>query len=79
MKQITLTILKEDILLNNYLHSDECPITKALHKAGQLGLYDSGCISGMDNKNEYIRIHVENESYYEYYTHINAFRQRINI
>lgn len=49
MKTITLTILAEDILLDNYKDYKECPITKALHRAGYLNLEDIGFISGKDN------------------------------
>ncbi len=34
MHTLQLTILKEDILENNYKCSDNCPITKALRRAG---------------------------------------------
>ena len=56
MKTITLTILAEDILLNNYRDYEECPITKALHRAGYLNLQDIGFISGRDNDGNDITI-----------------------
>ena len=64
MKTITLTILKEDILLDNYMDSGECPITKALRRAGHPNLYDRGYITGQDNN--YEEVHIidnNNESY----------------
>ena len=64
MKTITLTILEEDILLDNYLNSDSCPITKALNRADNPNLYDRGYITGTDSYGE--KIHIidnENESY----------------
>lgn len=38
----TLTILAEDIRQGNYMDSSNCPITKALHRAGYPDLRDSG-------------------------------------
>jgi hypothetical protein len=37
-----LTILKEDILKDNYLRSSQCPITKALRRAGFPRLKEGG-------------------------------------
>jgi hypothetical protein len=42
MKTIDLTILKEDILLDNYMDSRNCPITKALARVGRPDVYDQG-------------------------------------
>ena len=56
MKTITLTILAEDILLDNYKDYKDCPITKALHRAGYLNLEDIGFISGTDNDGNKITI-----------------------
>jgi hypothetical protein len=63
MGVITITILKEDILLNNYHDADECPITKALHRAGYIELHDVGRIHGELNS-DYISInHRDNSTY----------------
>lgn len=40
--KITLTILKEDIEAGNYMNPEECPITKALARAGYPHLKDRG-------------------------------------
>lgn len=67
-KQITITILAEDILLNNYMNCDECPITKALHRAGYSELKDTGSIEG-ELDGVYICIaSTNNDSYREMLT-----------
>jgi hypothetical protein len=63
MKQITLTILAEDILLDNYMNSKNCPITRALHRAGELKLGDSGYINGWDKEGNWVVINNDNFSY----------------
>jgi hypothetical protein len=45
-REITITILAEDIHKNSYFYADKCPITRALHRAGYNGLRDSGFIMG---------------------------------
>lgn len=50
--KIRLTILKEDILLDNYMDSNHCPITKALIRAGYTELCDKGMIQGTINGKE---------------------------
>lgn len=47
--KIKLTILAEDILLDNYFNCRECPITKALARAGYPELQDIGRIVGAIN------------------------------
>jgi len=61
--KITLNILKEDIVLDNYLNSDNCPITKALHRAGYNNLKDTGSIEGIINEKIIDISEDNNESY----------------
>ena len=50
-KELTFTILAEDIRKNSYFWSDKCPITRALHRAGYNDLRDCGFIMGkLDGK-----------------------------
>lgn len=44
MSQIKLEIKAEDILLDNYFDSENCPITKALHRAGYTDLKHTGIV-----------------------------------
>lgn len=81
-REITITILAEDILLDNYTNSSECPITKALHRAGYTELKDTGNIKG-ELDGEYISIHHrENESYeallLKMFGMINSFTSNIH-
>lgn len=57
---LKITILKKDILLNNYMFWEKCPITKALHRAGRKDLFDTGFI---ENGNGYPFIPSNNDSY----------------
>lgn len=43
-KKVTLKILANDILNNDYFDTKSCPITKALHRAGLTDYEDSGNI-----------------------------------
>ena len=40
MAKLKLKILAEDIKMNNYWNANECPITKALHRAGRTDLIE---------------------------------------
>lgn len=60
--KIELKILKKDMLLDNYLDHNSCPITKALHRAGYKYLFDCGDI--IDEKNNTIA-NNDNKSYKE--------------
>lgn len=44
---LSLNILAKDILENDYINANECPITKALARAGRPDLHD---IAGLYNK-----------------------------
>lgn len=59
---LKLQILAQDILDNNYLSSDTCPITKALHRAGRTDLKDCGSIKHIPTR-EYVVIIESNETY----------------
>ncbi len=62
MTTITLNILAKDILENSYVESDECPITRALERAGYTEYCDAGtCITKKDTLEDLIT--DENETY----------------
>lgn len=68
MKKIILNILKENILLDNYMHYNECPITKALQRAGHVEAFDMGSINGRINGEEVYISSKNNASYKELLT-----------
>jgi len=62
-REITITILKENILQNSYFDSRNCPISRALKRAGYEGLQDCGYIVGtLDG--EKVEIDTCNEDYH---------------
>jgi len=63
-KQITITILAEDILKNSYFGSDRCPITRALKRGGYDDLQDCGHITG-ELDGEHINIDTANNTDYK--------------
>jgi len=61
-KELTFTILAEDIRKNSYFYGSKCPITRALHRAGYKDLRDGGFIMGkLDG--EKVDIDSTNEDY----------------
>ena len=66
-RELTFTILAEDIRKNSYFTTNTCPITRALHRAGYKDLRDGGFITGkldgeevdIDNCNEDYRALLE--------------------
>lgn len=63
MPSLIISVHKRDILLDNYMDSEKCPITKALHRAGQIGLYDSGTIQGELKNGKFLKLSDGNSSY----------------
>jgi len=61
-REITITILAEDIRNNSYFSANHCPITRALHRAGYSKLKDTGTIEG-EFEGESIDINVKNKDY----------------
>lgn len=72
--KITLIILAKDIKENNYFDTGDCPITKALHRAGYTFLKDTGTmISPIDYEyNEQDNINLHNKLFGMYNT-LNSY------
>jgi len=61
MNKLTITILKEDILLDNYLDKHNCPITKALQRVGKTGWVENG--GNIRDENYVIVMDYDNQSF----------------
>ena len=59
--EIKLTILAKDVLENDYLNSNNCPITRALQRAGFKGWEDCG--TEIQDENDKSVITDENATY----------------
>lgn len=62
MPKLTLIILKEDILLDNYMDYNECPITKAIRRVVKNG-EDIGTELRFGYNNDYVILDDTNTSY----------------